>query len=309
MFLKAVETVSVIITIIAIGYFMAYKTWFREEDRKFLSKLIINISIPAITINNFFTYFNKSKLINLGEVILSPVISMFITYILGLLILKIVNIDRNRKGVLLSMLVVSNTIFMGLPVNIGLFGEISTPYVMIYYVINTIIFWGLCVPKIQEDGQMTSEDNLLSKAVKILNIPLIVVFLTIGLIILDYNPPSIVFNITQYLSGLSTPLSLIFIGGVIYDVGFNFNIDRYIVLIIFFRFILSPIISYGVSSFLGMDTLEMNVFLVQSFMPVMTQTVIVAENYGADYEYAAISAVLTTLLSLIVIPIYAYFLT
>ena len=45
------------------------------------------------------------------------------------------------------------------------------------------------------------------------------------------------------------------------------------------------------------------VFFVQASMPVMTQTPILAEAYGADAEYAGIGTSLTTVLSLATIPL------
>lgn len=44
-------------------------------------------------------------------------------------------------------------------------------------------------------------------------------------------------------------------------------------------------------------------------MPVMTNTAIMSKAYDADYEYAAIMIALTTILSLIIIPIYKLILT
>jgi predicted permease len=47
-----------------------------------------------------------------------------------------------------------------------------------------------------------------------------------------------------------------------------------------------------------------NVFTVQMGLPVMMQTTIVSELYGADVEYATKNVLLTTLVSLVTIPLY-----
>jgi predicted permease len=49
------------------------------------------------------------------------------------------------------------------------------------------------------------------------------------------------------------------------------------------------------------------VFVIQAAMPAMTQTPILAEAYKADSEYAGLGTSLTTLLSLISIPVYMAF--
>ena len=45
-------------------------------------------------------------------------------------------------------------------------------------------------------------------------------------------------------------------------------------------------------------------FIIQSAMPVMTNTAIISRAYDADYKYAAIMVTITTILSLFIIPIY-----
>jgi len=45
-----------------------------------------------------------------------------------------------------------------------------------------------------------------------------------------------------------------------------------------------------------------NVFVIQSFMPVMSNSTIVAEQYGADSYYAAVMTGVSTVLSLLLLP-------
>ena len=51
-----------------------------------------------------------------------------------------------------------------------------------------------------------------------------------------------------------------------------------------------------------------NVFVIQAAMPVMTNTAIVSRGYNADYKYATVNTVMTTIASLLVIPIYMFIL-
>jgi predicted permease len=46
------------------------------------------------------------------------------------------------------------------------------------------------------------------------------------------------------------------------------------------------------------------VFIIQSSLPVMTLTAVVARTYEADAEYAAIMTTVTTIAAMITIPIY-----
>ena len=55
-------------------------------------------------------------------------------------------------GTFASMFTLSNTIFIGLPVNFVLFGEGSLPYVLLNYIANTSFFWTIGAYSIARDG-------------------------------------------------------------------------------------------------------------------------------------------------------------
>ena len=57
-------------------------------------------------------------------------------------------------------------------------------------------------------------------------------------------------------------------------------------------------------NFANVPSLMKEVFVIQAAMPVMTNTAIVSKSYNADYEYATVCTIITTIASLLVIPIY-----
>jgi predicted permease len=46
------------------------------------------------------------------------------------------------------------------------------------------------------------------------------------------------------------------------------------------------------------------VFIIQAAMPIITQSSIVAKFYKADHQYAALMVLVTTMLAVVMIPIY-----
>jgi predicted permease len=73
------------------------------------------------------------------------------------------------------------------------------------------------------------------------------------------------------------------------------------------RFLVTPFLIFLIMRGRDLPLLMKQVFLITSAMPAMTQTPILAEAYGADSEYAGIGTSLTTVLSMITIPIYMGF--
>ena len=151
--LNALESVFSIVLMISAGYFLSHKGWFDEKTSKLFSKLVCNLAIPCLMISQFTESFDKDKLISLGGGLLAPFASMAICYLIAIVISKVIRVKEGRIGTFRSMFFVSNSIFIGLPVNMALFGEKSVPSVLLYYIANTTFFWTIGAYGISKDGQ------------------------------------------------------------------------------------------------------------------------------------------------------------
>lgn len=65
-FLNAVSAVVVLLMLMAVGYFMGTKGWMKAEEKKFLSKYIINIAVPCNCINGLLNNLDQSMLAQAG---------------------------------------------------------------------------------------------------------------------------------------------------------------------------------------------------------------------------------------------------
>ena len=107
----------------------------------------------------------------------------------------------------------------------------------------------------------------------------------------------------KYIGGMTTPLSMIFIGICIYRAGIeNVRLSKDAFGILLGRFIIAPAIMIGLVYFADIPMLMKEVFIIQSAMPVMTNAPVIARASGADADYAAIMVTLSTLSALVAIP-------
>lgn len=304
MFYKSIETVIVMLCLIGSGWLLSYKKWMNVESKKFINKLLINIAIPSLIITKFFESFPRDVLNASGRFIFIIAFSMSIILIISNLVLKFINIDSIRSGSFISMCVVSNNMTFGLPICLSLFGNSAIPFIMYYYIANTVIFWTVLSPRIMRDANV-KQNNSFDNIKKIFNPPLITILTCIALIYLGFTPPTLLLKISKYFSDLVTPLASILVGRIIFEIDFkSFKIDISIIAIILMRFIISPTIMFIVTSFLKLPQLAILVFTLQSAMPVMMQINLVSELYGTDSKYVATAISLTTSLSLFFIPLY-----
>ena len=98
---------------------------------------------------------------------------------------------------------------------------------------------------------------------------------------------------------------MIFIGISIYDMGLrSIRISKDMALLILGRMVLGPLVMCGFLYFFPVPALMGKVFIIQASLPVMAQAAILSAHYHTDPEFGAQAVCLSTLLSMITIPLY-----
>jgi len=303
-FLHSIQGVVIIIVMIALGYLLASWGWFSEDSTKLVARLVTQIALPAYMIATITKDFTAQKLLATLPGLRFPVLNMAILFGLSFGVMRALNIKKAHRGLFSSMFLNSNTVFIGLPVNEALFGNSALPYVLVYYMANTTIFWTLGVYLIQRDGVSAAKFNLKQTLSKIFSPPLLGFMIGVVLVLLKIQLPDFLMADFSYIGGMTVPLSMIFIGISMANAGLrSMRFDRDSIGILLGRFIFAPVLMTLMLIPMSMPVEMKQVFILQSAMPVMTNAPVVSKLYGADADYAAVMVTETTLLSLIVIPI------
>jgi len=305
MFFAANQSVLSIMIMILIGYFLAYRKILDEKGISLITTLVINISLPMMMINTIMSNFTKQRLIADSSGLVVPFLTIGCSFIIAKIFAKIVKVKINRRGLFVSMFFNSNTIFMGIPVNMALFGEKSVPYVLLYYIANSAFFWTIGVYEITKDGNnKTLKLFSIDFIKKIFSPPLMGFIVGMIMVLLNIKLPSVIMDTSKSLGNLTTPLSMFFIGASIYMINLKsvkFSYD--IIWVLMGRFIISPALVLLIVPIFPIPSLMRSVFVIQAAMPVMANSAIIAKSYGSDYNFASLMIAITTIGTLIVIPI------
>ena len=304
-FFNALQSILSIVILGTIGYILMVTGWFDQKMAKAISRLVVNISLPALMIHNLITSIDREMLYTSLQGLIIPFASIAICYGISFLISGFVVPDPKR-GTFEAMFTFSNTIFIGLPVNILLFGEESVTYSLLYYVANTVLFWTIGVIRM---GRMSEKNKNVRATAHIRRALLAPPFLALvaGMlfVILDITLPMFLMDTAGYLGNLTTPLSLIFIGMTFHSIKLReirLSFDK--VWVFIGRFAVAPLIVLGLSLIVPVPALMRNVFVIQASMPIMAQVAIISDTYGGDSEYATLLVAMTTLAGIVMIPVY-----
>ena len=302
-FLHAVASVTIILLLTATGYFCAAMGWMSPQAKRFISKFTMSVAIPCMCVYGLTNNLTHELLaLSLGF-LLVPLLSTVGAFLLSLLVGRLLKLPRRKLGVFMMMCSVSNAIFIGLPMCTELFGETCTPYVMLYYLVNTSFVQLVGLSLVRWSGDGGGFDRRMLK--KFLTTPAVIgVLLSFVLVFTGVSLPPLVMSYCKYMNNLVTPLALLLTGYIIYEIGLkNLKLDRDLAIMLLFRFLLVPGVSFALCELFGVAGLGRSVLLVETAMPVVTQTVVAAADYGADEQFAAQGAALSTLACFVVIPV------
>lgn len=302
-FLHAVASVTIILLLTATGYFCAAMGWMSPQAKRFISKFTMSVAIPCMCVYGLTNNLTHELLAGSLGFLLVPLLSTVGAFLLSLLVGRLLKLPRKRLGVFMMMCSVSNAIFIGLPMCTELFGEACTPYVMLYYLVNTSFVQLVGLSLVRWAGEGGGFDKRMIK--KFLTTPAVIgVLVSFVLVFTGIRLPSLVMSYCKYMNNLVTPLALLLTGYIIYEIGLkNLKLDRDLAIMLLFRFLLVPGVSFALCEFFGVAGLGRSVLLVETAMPVVTQTVVAAADYGADEQFAAQGAALSTLACFVVIPV------
>ena len=307
LFLTSLESIIPIIALIVLGYFLQVRGWFHNDFGNDLSKLIMNVAMPVSIFVSVLKYLTLEKLISLSGGLVYTFVAFALGYIVAFLSVKVFKVAPGRRGTVINTFVNANTIFIGLPLNIALFGDDALAYFLIYYITNTISTWTLGVFLMTSDsksGKKKQESHFDWK--KLLPAPLLGFIVSVVFLIINIPLPSFVSSTLGYVGGLTTPLSLVYIGIVLAKAGIKtIRFDKDSIVALVGRFIVAPVLMFAVLKLMapGMVTAEYQTFMIQSATPALAVLPILANQGDGDIEFSTNIVTLSTVLFVIVIPI------
>lgn len=308
---SSVENIVSIILIIVLGYVLQNKGWFHDSFGDNIFRLIMNIALPAAIFVSVLKYLTLKMLISLSGGLVYTFLSVILGYIMAWLMVKGLQVRPGRQGIFMNTVVNANTIFIGLPLNLLLFGKESLPFFLVYYITNTVSTWTLGVLLIQgDDPTLTGEEKGHGfDWKKLLPPPLLGFLVALVFLVFSIPVPAFINNTLDYVGEIVTPMSLIYIGIVLSKAGLgSINFDKDTIFALIGRFVLSPLVMIGLIVF-GADLigplspLESKTFIVQAAAPALAVMPILANVSHGDVKYATNVVTTSTLLFVIVIPI------
>ena len=300
-----IQQMLVLFIVMLVGLAAYKKEIISDEASKKISSLVVNISNPALILSSVIGDNSKIQLDMLKQMLVISMLMYMALMACSRVIVKLLKIQAKDKGMYEIMFIFSNIGFMGLPIIASIYGAESLLYASIFlFPYNLLIYtYGIQVisPK-QEDGSKKGE--WLAKVRKILNNGVLASIAAIIIFLTDIKLPSCINDSIKMIGGLTSPLSMMVIGASLGVIHLNEMIkDIKLILFTFLKLLVVPILAALVIKNLIGGGMISGMTLIMLATPVGSMNAILTQEYGGDYETAAKGVALSTILSVVTIPI------
>lgn len=271
-----------------------------------LSKLVVRFALPLYIFTNTINGATRRDLVESWVVILLTVLLYGVAYLTGAGLAKTFRLEGNRKQVFKACTMFGNIGFMCIPIVSALFPEKGMLYIALFTIPDQLILWTVGVMLTSPvEGEHAVSLGWKTVGKKMGNPMNFAILLSVLLVLLNVHLPEVLNTSFTRVGQTATPLAMIYLGAMFSFVDIAGALRRgelYVEVLV--KMVALPVLFYLLLRALpGMrEDIAVTLSMVLA-MPTMTTITMQAEIQHSDADYATGMTFLTTLLSVVTIPL------
>ena len=297
------QQVVVLFLLIGTGVLAVKTGVLRPEHKQALSNLLVYIVVPAMIVNSYRMEFSAEILRNLLAAFGMSTLAILAGTVITLLLTA--HKKDSRTPIFRFACIFSNAAYMGFPLISALFGSEGLLYASAFVTVFNILLWTMGY------GFVSGSSSPKEVVRSLVRTPVLyAVIAGLAVYLLQIPIPNLIAQPLELLAGMNTPLSMM-ITGMLIAAGSVKSIvtDVHIWKLAAVRMVLIPAVCLALFSLLGFHGTAAQVVVLLECCPAAAITSVFAVQFGHDESFAAGSVVLTTLLSIVVLPLCALVIT
>lgn len=292
-----INEISVLFLLVGLGFLIRKINLISSDFTKELANIIIYVTLPAKIFTSMDFPFSKDVFTSGITVMIIGLVFYGAMVIFASLFTKSLNVDTKKKGVFKFMLVFGNVGLLGYPVIDATFGSEGVFHVALFNIWFNIFLWTAGIK------YMKSEDSNFN--VKLLINPGLIATLTGFLFFLfSIKLPAALQSSVSLLGDSTTPMAMLVVGSLLAETKITAafketNLQIYTVI----KLAIIPAAIYFVLTLMGFSGVIRAIPVILSGMPAAINTAVFARKYEADFRFASRGVFISTLFSLVSIPL------
>lgn len=291
------QQMGILFVYMMIGYVACKKEYFDQEFGKKLSWLVVNVANPMLAISAVVNNEEQIAKKDFYVTVLLAICFYAFFLILAQILPRLIGVQNSDIGVYKMMTTFNNIGFMGFPVIAAAYGNGALIYAVPFSIMFNILCYTWGIQTLCGGGEKGNWK-------RIINIGTISGIISIVLFFMQIPVPKMICSLSVGLSNLTGPLSMLVIGISIAAM----ELKDLFTDVKLLKFALIKLLAVPVAAMLLVcqvidNRLICEVFLVMMATPAASMCAMLSQQYGGDYELAAKGVALTTILSVVTMPI------
>ncbi|NLB90959.1 MAG: AEC family transporter [Clostridiales bacterium] len=266
-----------------------------KDTRKHFNNLLIYITLPATVFSSFLNNITSEEISQGGLMLLLSAGICIASYGLSLLLWH--NKSPNKKTTLQFSTVFSNAGNAGIPVASMVFGNLGTLMASFFLIPIQVFIWTLGIALYMPKGNKHNIKKIL------FNPCLISIVLGMLLFATNLKAPSFLVEGIRTLGNITGPLSMMIIGSTLAEIKPQNFFDKDSLLICFVRLLSIPLALVGILQWISIPAPLWQIAVTLSAMPIAFLAAVFSETHGKDHAFASKCIFLSTLFSLVTVPL------
>ncbi|MDO4277856.1 MAG: AEC family transporter [Lachnoclostridium edouardi] len=289
-----IKQIVIMAFLMALGLGLIKKGILSQEGCKDLGAMLLNVVIPCVILNSYMIEFSADKLRELGVSALLSLLSLILAMAVSWAFFG------KRKGIQNFAASFGNAGFIGIPLTQALFGSQAVFYLAAYVALLNLFQWTYGLYLITGEKEVIHLKAVLKNPVFLGLCAGLVFFL------LPVKIPGIITKTIGYMADMNTPLAMIVLGSYLVKTDIkSIFFSKNIYMCVLLRLTVIPLLTLALFKILPVQNTAIIIsVLIAASTSVGGNIAIFAQQYKGDYILAIKAVCLSTILSLVTIPIF-----
>lgn len=298
------EQIEIFVVYMLIGIF-AVKLHFLDRNKLgVLSGCITKILLPLLIFTNTINGTTREQFLSSSVIILLAAVLYLVLYTVAAILAKLLRIDCKHESLYRACTMFGNCGFMGIPIITALYPEQSGLYIAMYTVIDQLALWTVGTD-LTAPADNTKKLSTSQRFRKMINPATVAILAGVFVVLTGIRLPSIIVTALSKTGAAASPLAMVYLGGVFcYIKIIDYLKLKEVYATIVVKMLLLPVLVYAVLSHI--PAVDQNVAVtigILCALPTMSSVAMMAESQHSDSDYATGFIFVTTLLSIVTLPV------
>lgn len=270
-----------------------------------LSKLLLNVTLPCLIVSSVLMSGGLPDASTVGMIFLVSCASYAIILAIAFAVPFLLRFPKDKRGTYSFMIAFGNVGFIGIPVLASIFGDDAILYAAIFNIPFNLLVFTVGVFMISE-REGTVKERLADAAKHVLSPTLLSCFVAMALALFRITDSGILGQSLDVIGQMTTPAALLIIGSALAKMPVREMISSarpYIASV--FRLIVVPVAIFFMFRPFVSDPLLLGTIVITAGMPVATNGTLLCLQYDGDLKTMTKGTFVSTVMSLVTIPLVA----